>query len=87
MPPDNSYRKSALILAAFVVIEGGWVLFNLRLSGWRFVRYLGFAPDLAGNLAGWIAALIVTVIFVHFTHAAPRQSNVRRNITGMTILC
>ncbi len=53
------------------MVEGGWVLFNLRLGGWRFLRYLGFAPGLSGNLAGWIGAFVVTVIFVAFALRLP----------------
>lgn len=70
-------RKSALILTALAVTECGWVLLNLRLSGWRFVRYLGFAPELAGDLAGWIAAILTVVIFVGF---ALRLPSVRANL-------
>ena len=70
-------RKSALILAGFAVLECGWVLLNLYSSGWRFVRYLGFAPGLSGSPAGWIAAVIVVFIFVGF---ALRLPSVRTNL-------
>jgi hypothetical protein len=37
-------RKSGIILGIITVVEAGWVLMNLQISGWRFLRYLGFAP-------------------------------------------
>jgi hypothetical protein len=48
----TSERKSALILGGIAAIECGWVILNLRLSGWRFIRYLGFVPGLTGAWAG-----------------------------------
>ena len=76
-------RKSSIILAVFTAIEGGWVLMNLQISGWRFVRYLGFAPGMTGNTAGWIGAFIATVIFVAF---ALRLRSVRENLFRPTWL-
>jgi hypothetical protein len=76
-------RKSALILTGLAVTECGWVLLNLRLSGWRFVRYLGFAPTLAGNVAGWIAAILTVIIFVGF---ALRLPSVRANLFRASFL-
>lgn len=76
-------RKSAIILGIIIVVEGGWVLANLQASGWRFIRYLGFAPGLAGNLAGWIAAALVTVIFVA---NALRLPSVRQNLFRPSLL-
>jgi hypothetical protein len=79
-------RKSGIILGIITAAEAGWVLMNLQLSGWRFIRYLGFAPGLAGNLAGWIAALLATLIFVAF---ALRLSSVRENLfrpSGLKLL-
>jgi len=65
-------RKSGIILAIITVLEAGWVLLNLQASGWRFTRYLGFAPGMSGNLAGWIAAVVATAIFVAFALRLPR---------------
>ncbi len=82
----TSQRKSALILGGIAAIECGWVALNLQLSGWRFVRYLGFAPGLSGDLAGWIAAPIVTAIFVA---SALRLPSVRANLfrpSGLKLL-
>jgi hypothetical protein len=70
-------RKSGIILAIITAIEAGWVVMNLQISGWRFIRYLGFAPGVTGNLAGWIAAVFATVIFVAF---ALRLPSVRENL-------
>ena len=70
-------RKSGIILGIITALEGGWVLMNLQVSGWRFIRYLGFAPGMAGNLAGWIAAFLATVIFVAL---ALRLPSVRENL-------
>src|ERR1700730_1892395 len=76
-------RKSGIILAILTAIEGGWVLMNLQISGWRFVSYLGFAPGMTGNTAGWIGALITTAIFVAF---ALRLQSVRDNLFRPTCL-
>jgi len=76
-------RKSGIILGVITALEGGWVAINLRASGWRFVRYLGFAPGLTGNLAGWIAAFIAAVIFVAF---ALRLRSVRENLFRPSLL-
>ena len=67
----TSERKSAIILTVLAVIECGWVALNLRVSGWRFVRYLGFAPGLAGNALGWVAATLVVIIYVAFAMRLP----------------
>jgi hypothetical protein len=79
----TSERKSALILGGIAAIECGWVALNLQLSGWRFVRYLGFAPGLSGDLAGWIVAGLVTAIFVAF---ALRLPPVRANLFRPSLL-
>jgi CAAX protease family protein len=76
-------RKSGIILAIFVALECGWVAMNLQLSGWRFVRYLGFAPGLTGNLSGWVAAVIAIIIFVAL---ALRLPSVRENLFRPTFL-
>ncbi len=76
-------RKSGIILAILVAIEGGWVLMNLQISGWRFVRYLGFAPGLTGRPAGWIGAALVTLIFVALSLRLP---SVRENLFRPTLL-
>jgi hypothetical protein len=70
-------RKSGVILAIITVLEGGWVIMNLQASGWRFIRYLGFAPGLTGNLAGWVAAVFATALFVGL---ALRLPSVRENL-------
>jgi CAAX protease family protein len=70
-------RKSGIILAVITALEAGWVLMNLQISGWRFIRYLGFAPGISGDLAGWVAAVFATVIFVAF---ALRLPSVRENL-------
>jgi membrane protease YdiL (CAAX protease family) len=70
-------RKSGWILGIIVVIEAAWVLMNLDVSGWRFIRYLGFAPGMTGNLVGWIAAVLTTIIFVGL---ALRLPSVRENL-------
>jgi hypothetical protein len=77
MSMDKSERKSAWILAAIAALEGGWVLMNLRVNGWQFVRYLGFAPGQMGSVLGWIAAAAVVLIFVAF---AMRLPSVRANL-------
>jgi membrane protease YdiL (CAAX protease family) len=47
------------------------------------VRYLGFAPGLGGAALGWIAAAVVTVIFVAF---ATRLPSVRENLVRPSFL-
>ena len=76
-------RKSGIILAIITAIEGGWILMNLEVNGWRFIRYLGFAPGLMGNLTGWIAAVFTTGIFVTF---ALRLPSVRANLLRPSLL-
>jgi hypothetical protein len=76
-------RKSGVILAIIAALEVGWVLMNLQISGWRFIRYLGFARGMSGNLAGWIAAVVATAIFVAF---ALRLPSVRENLFRPTLL-
>jgi uncharacterized protein len=76
-------RKSAIILVIITAVEGGWVVMNLQIGGWRFVRYLGFGPGLAGNPAGWIGAFFATVIFVLF---ALRLRSVRENLFRPSLL-
>ena len=76
-------RKSGIILAILTAIEGGWVLMNLQVSGWRFVRYLGFADGMTGNPAGWIGAFVATAIFVAF---ALRLPSVRENLFRPSLL-
>jgi CAAX protease family protein len=76
-------RKSGIILAIITTLEAGWVLMNLQVSGWRFIRYLGFASGKTGNLAGWIAAGFATVIFVAF---ALRLPSVRENLFRPSLL-
>jgi uncharacterized protein len=76
-------RKSGIILGIITALEGAWVLMNLQISGWHFIRYLGFAPGMTGNLAGWVAALFATVIFVGF---ALRLPSVRENLFRPSLL-
>lgn len=76
-------RKSGIILGIITALEAGWVLMNLQISGWRFIRYLGFVPGMAGNLAGWIAAVFATIIFVAF---ALRLPSVRENLFRPSLL-
>jgi hypothetical protein len=76
-------RKSGIILGIITAIEGGWVVMNLQFSGWRFVRYLGFAPGMAGNPLGWIGAFFATLIFVAF---ALRLPSVRENLFRPSLL-
>jgi uncharacterized protein len=76
-------RKSGIIIGAIAALEIGWVLTNLHASGWRFVRYLGFARGMTGNLAGWIAALLAAAIFVAL---ALRLPSVRANLFRLNAL-
>jgi membrane protease YdiL (CAAX protease family) len=76
-------RKSAIILSGIATIECGWVVLNLRIGGWRFVRYLGFAPGLSGTVTGWVAAALVVAIFVAF---ALRLPSVRANLFRPSLL-
>jgi membrane protease YdiL (CAAX protease family) len=76
-------RKAGFILGGIAAIECGWVALNLWINGWRFVRYLGFAPGLSGNVLGWIAAGIVVAIFVG---ASLRLPSVRENVFRISSL-
>jgi membrane protease YdiL (CAAX protease family) len=70
-------RKSALILSFFIVAEGLWFFANLGVNGWRFFHYLGFAAGRAGAWPGWIAAMVVVLIFAGY---ACRLPSVRANL-------
>jgi hypothetical protein len=76
-------RKSGIILGTLTAVEGGWVVVNLQVNGWRFMRYLGFASGLGGNFAGWIAAAVAAAIFVAF---AVRLPSVRENLCCVSYL-
>jgi len=82
----TSERKSGLILGGIAAVECGWVALNLQLSGWRFVRYLGFASGLSGNAAGWIAVPIVTAIFVAFALRLPSVRATLFRLSGLKVL-
>lgn len=73
----TSERKSAVILGGLAVIECGWIVLNLRVNGWKFIRYLGFAPTLGGAPAGWIAGVVTVAAFVGL---ALRLPSVRTNL-------
>ena len=73
----TAHRKSFLILGGLAAIECGWVALNLQVNGWKFVRYLGFAPGLGGTWTGWLAAMLVVVIFVALSLRLP---SVRENL-------
>lgn len=73
----TSNRKSAIILGSLAAIECGWVALNLQVNGWKFVRYLGFAPGLGGNPVGWLAAMLAVVLFVACSLRLP---SVRENL-------
>jgi membrane protease YdiL (CAAX protease family) len=79
----SSEGKSALILGVIVVTEGAWCVVNWAWSGWRFVHYLGFAPNRAGAAMGWAAALLVVLIFVAL---ACRLPSVRANLIRPSLL-
>jgi membrane protease YdiL (CAAX protease family) len=73
----TDHRKSALILGSVAAIECSWVAVNLQFNGWKFVRYLGFAAGVDGTTIGWLAALLVVVIFVGLSLRLP---SVRENL-------
>jgi membrane protease YdiL (CAAX protease family) len=79
----SNERKSAIILALIAAIEGAWVVWNLRISGIRFIRYLGFYPDIGGTTLGWILALIVAGLYIA---AAARLPSVRQNLLRLSWL-
>ena len=68
---DISVRKARLILLGIAITECAWVVLNLYLSGGRFTRYMGFASGRAGGVRSWIAAALVTLLFVHVALRLP----------------
>ncbi len=80
---DSSVQKSAWILAAIAVIEGAWVIMNFYVNGAKFIAYLGFAPGKSGSVSGWIAAAVVTAIFVVLSLRLP---SVRANLFRPSLL-
>jgi membrane protease YdiL (CAAX protease family) len=79
-------RRAVWIMAAFSATEGLWVAVNLYASGWRFVRYLGFAPDRAGTAPGWIAAAVVTAIYVGYARRLPSVRETMFQLTPFKLL-
>jgi uncharacterized protein len=70
-------RKAGWILFGIAAVEGSWVLSNSYVNGVRFLRYLGFIPQIGGTTLGWLLAFIVTLLFVAF---AARLPSVRQNL-------
>lgn len=64
-------RKAALILGSFFCIEGTWVALNVVPDPARFCYVLGFAPGRWGAPAGWVAAALVTALFVGWSARLP----------------
>ena len=83
---DLTVRKAVLILLGFAVTECAWVALNLYLSGWRFVRYLGFAPGRAGGPWGWTAATVVTVLFVRMALRLPSVRDHLLRLDGLKLV-
>jgi len=79
----SAEQKSVLILGFFAVTEGSWFVLNLGFNGWHFFRYLGFAAGREGAGAGWVAALLVVLIFVG---VACRLPSVRANLVRPSLL-
>jgi uncharacterized protein len=72
-------KKTALILAAFLAVEGGVVTYYCIASGSKFLAYLGFAAGRYGAGLGWSLALAVTAIFVVYCARFP---SVRANLVS-----
>jgi len=70
-------RKTARILAAFLVIEGGVVAYYCLIYGSKFLVYLGFAVGRYGTALGWWLALALTAFFVAYCARFP---SVRANL-------
>lgn len=79
----NPERTAALILAGIAVSEGSAVVWMAAPNGVRFVGYLGFGAGRSGAAAGWIAAVVVTILFVGF---AARLPSVRMNLWHPSLL-
>jgi membrane protease YdiL (CAAX protease family) len=79
----TSERKSAYILGGFAAVEGLWVMVNLSLNGWKFIRYLGFVRGRAGEWPGWVAAILVVALFVAYSCRLP---SVRANLLQPSFL-
>ena len=75
--PTPTPKKCAIILGAFAATECSWVVLNFYVNGRKFVPYLGFAPERSGTPVGWMAALIVVIIFVALSLRLP---SVRENL-------
>jgi hypothetical protein len=82
-PENGLIRTAALILFGIAIAEGAWVVASIWRSGPRFWRYLGFAPDLAGGLLGWLTGVAVAGIFVAY---AVRLPSVRSNLLRPSFL-
>lgn len=83
---DPSTRKAAWILVIIAAVEGAWVVMNLIAVGPRFFVYLGFASGRAGHLAGWIAAVIVTLVYVGYASHLPSVREHLLRPSGLKLL-
>jgi membrane protease YdiL (CAAX protease family) len=83
----TSYPKRAVwTMAAFTLVEGLWVAVNLSANGWKFIRYLGFAPSRLGSWPGWIAAALVVAIYVGYARKLPSVRETMFRLTSLKLL-
>src|SRR5258708_16468918 len=73
----SAERKAGWILFGIAATEGVWVAMNWMRNGLGFIRYLGFAPGRYGSAWGWLAAIVVTALFVC---QSVRLPSVRQNL-------
>ena len=87
-PFDNTpgRKKAGWILFGIATIEGVWVVMNLMYKPAGFFRYMGFGSTNPASMWGWLAALVVTALFVR---ASLRFPSVRENLfrpSGLKLL-
>jgi membrane protease YdiL (CAAX protease family) len=75
--------KAAIILGFFAISEGTWVVVNASADTARFLHVLGFAPGQMGTPIGWLAATLITVLFVY---RSARLPSVRANLLKPSLL-
>ena len=78
----SDQRKSVFILGMIALVEGAWVLWNVRVNPAGFFRFSGMLP-FAGTLSGWMLACVVAVFFVV---RSARLPSVRANLFRLSSL-
>lgn len=84
MTHPSAKRRALALLVFFTLFEGGYLVWAFWGRGDHFMRYFGLQSGYAGTATGWIAAGIVTLVFV--LSSALRLPSVRANLLRPSVL-